>query len=86
MQAGLLAEAAVMVSPPVAFLDFSTIGRLEPLRLVISGSRDEFAPPERVRLLLPRWNADAVLEMIDGADHFYSGYTRMLEEMIARHV
>jgi alpha/beta superfamily hydrolase len=72
----------LLVSPPVAFLDFSTVGFLAPLRLVVAGSHDPFAPPERIRALLPGWNPEARFEVIAGADHFYGGYTEELETIL----
>lgn len=80
------AENLVMVSPPVGFVDFSAITRLPGLRLVVTGSRDEIAPPDTIKKMLPAWNPSARLEIIGGADHFYSRYARQLEEVLARHV
>ncbi len=73
----------VMVSPPVAFLDFGSAEPLPQLRLVIAGSRDEIAPPELIKTTLPNWNSKARLEIIEGADHFYGGYTEKLESVLA---
>jgi uncharacterized protein len=77
-------ENLVMVSPPVAFIDFASIGRLPGLRLVVTGSRDEIAPPDAIRQMLPAWNPSACLDIIDGSDHFYGRYTRQLEEVLDR--
>jgi len=73
----------VMVSPPVAFLDFGSAEPLPQLRLVIAGSRDEIAPPELIKTILPNWNSNARLEIIEGADHFYGGHTGKLESILA---
>ena len=83
---GLQAQRLVMVSPPVAFIDFAEIGALPDLQLVITGSRDDIAPVERIRQQLPRWNPDTDLEIIDGCDHFYSGYSRQLEQTVIEHI
>lgn len=72
----------LLVSPPVAFLDFSAVGFLAPLKLVVAGSHDQFAPPERIRALLPAWNPKARFEVIAGADHFYWGHTEELETIL----
>jgi len=72
----------LLVSPPVGLLDFSAVGFLAPLKLVVAGSHDQFAPPERIRALLPRWNPEAGFEVIAGADHFYWGYTEELETIL----
>jgi len=73
----------LLVSPPVAFLDFSAVGFLASLKLVVAGSHDQFAPPERLRALLPAWNPEARFEVIAGADHFYWGYAEGLETILA---
>jgi alpha/beta superfamily hydrolase len=80
---GDIVRRMVMVSPPVAFLDFSSAKPLPQLRLVIAGSRDEIAPPELIKTILPNWNSSARLEIIAGADHFYGGHTGKLESILA---
>lgn len=76
----------VFVSPPVGFIDFSATGALPGLKLVVTGSRDDIAPPEAIRQILPSWNPVAHFEIIDGSDHFYSGYTQPLEDVIDKHI
>ena len=75
-------ERMVMISPPVAFMDFSSVGYTPQIQLVIAGSHDQIAPPELIENLLPTWNPGAHLEVIDGADHFYVGYTGKLESVL----
>lgn len=75
-------ERLILISPPVAFLDFSSVGFTPPLKLVVAGSRDQFAPPEQIRRLLPGWNPEARLEVVAGADHFYWGYGEALETIL----
>lgn len=79
-------ENLVLVSPPVAFVDFASIGRLPGLRLVVTGSRDEIAPPDVIQQMLPTWNTSAHFDIIDGSDHFYSCHTRQLEDVLDRHI
>jgi alpha/beta superfamily hydrolase len=76
----------VMVSPPVAFIDFGPVGALGCLKLIITGSRDDIAPAEMVRKSYRAWNAEALLEVIDGADHFYGGYENKLEEVLLSYI
>jgi alpha/beta superfamily hydrolase len=76
----------VMISPPVALMDFSKISQIPCLTLVVTGSRDEIAPVERIRKMLSVWNAEAPLEIINGADHFYAGYTQVVTNVIHRHL
>ena len=79
-------ENLVMVSPPVAFIDFASIGRLPGLRLVVTGSRDEIAPPGVIQQMLTTWNPSAHFDIIDGSDHFYGRYTRQLEDILGRNI
>jgi alpha/beta superfamily hydrolase len=75
-------ERLILISPPVAFLDFSSIAFTPQLKLVVAGSRDQFAPSEQLRRFLSSWNPDARLEVVAGADHFYWGYTEELETIL----
>ena len=73
----------IMVSPPVAFLDFQNVHRLPTLQLVITSDRDQFAPPNLIVAALSHWNPEASLQIIQGADHFYGGYTEELTSVLA---
>jgi alpha/beta superfamily hydrolase len=86
LQRGGRSENLGMVSPPVAIVEFASIGKLPGLRLVVTGSRDEIAPPEAIRRMLPSWNPSAKFEIIPGADHFYSRHSRQLEDVLGQHV
>ena len=79
-------QKMTMVSPPVAFMEFSQPSPVPCLKLVITGSRDEIAPAESVKKNLLQWNPEAALEVIDGADHFYTGYLKKLEEILSLHI
>ena len=72
----------VLVSPPVAFIDFKPVTSIPGLKLVVTGSLDDYAPPNLVKKALPAWNKEAMLEIINGADHFYGGYTKKLESVL----
>ena len=75
-------ESMLMVSPPVGFIEFENVSPIDCLKLVITGSRDEIAPANQIRELLPSWNPDARFEIIDGCDHFYAGYLDKLESIL----
>ena len=79
-------DKMVMISPPVAFMDFSSVGLTPQIQLVVAGSRDDIAPPELIKNMLPTWNPAAHLEIIDGADHFYLGYTGKLESILTAYL
>jgi len=75
-------DHVVMVSPPVAFMDFSFLGRHDRIKLVISGSHDDIAPTTEIRKMIGQWNPDASFRNIEGADHFYRGYETKLSRTI----
>ena len=75
-------ENMVMISPPVGFMDFKLTAELDRLRFVVTGSEDDIAPAEAVKNMLPTWNSEARLEIIDGADHFYGGYLQDMESAL----
>ncbi len=66
-------ENMIMVSPPVGFIEFADVNSIPALKLVVTGSRDDIAPPALIQNVLPSWNESARFEIVDGADHFYSG-------------
>lgn len=71
-----------MVSPPVAFLDFSALKYTPKIRIVVSGSRDDIAPVAMIREMVNTWNPEAEFRIIEGADHFYGGYEEELGRVI----
>ena len=76
----------IMVSPPVAFIDFESISDLNSLRLIVTGSRDDIAPPDLIKTSYTGWNAEAQFEVILGADHFYAGYLDKLEAIVTAYL
>jgi alpha/beta superfamily hydrolase len=76
-------EQMIMVSPPVGFMDFQSIGRMNPLKFVVTGNRDDIAPANMIEKMITTWNPNARFEVIDGADHFYGGYLGQLEECLS---
>jgi alpha/beta superfamily hydrolase len=77
-------SSMIMVSPPVAFLDFSFLLRDQRIKAVVAGGRDDIAPVDHISRLMTTWNPAALLEVIDGADHFYSGKIQILESVLSR--
>ena len=76
------ADSVIMVSPPAAMMEFESETTLPNLKLAVTGSRDEFAPPSLVENLVQTWNPSAAFEIIHGADHFFFGHTDKLSEII----
>ncbi len=76
----------LMVSPPVGFIEFENISALSCLKLVVTGSRDNIAPADQIRDLLPAWNPDTHFEIINGCDHFYIGYLDKLQSILTQYL
>jgi uncharacterized protein len=75
-------DKKVLISPPVRMMEFGSFTAISRLNQVITGSRDDIAPPELIKRLLPQWNSEARFEEIPGADHFYSGHIESLASVI----
>jgi hypothetical protein len=76
----------MMISPPVGFIEFGNFRALSCLELVVTGSRDDIAPADHIRDLLPAWNPDAHFEIINGCDHFYIGYLDKLQSILTQYL
>ena len=76
----------VFVSPPVGLMDFGKNVFTRALKLIVTGSLDEFAPPVRIQQYLDQYQSGARLEVIEGSDHFYGGYHYRLETIIKEHI
>jgi alpha/beta superfamily hydrolase len=77
-----LARRLVMVSPPVSFMDFSSIKQSDKIRLIITGTDDDIADWKKIEDYLNKWNQEAVFRTIQGADHFYWGQTGELKKIL----
>ena len=64
-------------------MDFQSIGRMNPLKFVVAGNRDDIAPADMIEKMISTWNPNARFEVIDGADHFYGGYLKQLESVLS---
>ena len=72
----------VMVSPPVGFLDFSCNIPNPKIKLVITGSNDDVADPEKIKKIVYQWNPEAIFKIIKGTDHFYMGSNSEINDII----
>jgi uncharacterized protein len=79
-------QRMVMVSPPLAFMDFGPPAPILNLGLIVTGDLDEIAPPAMIDRYRARWNPRAAFEVIPGADHFYTGFLETLAHKIAAHI
>ena len=65
---------------------FDTDLPLPQLGLVVSGSQDKIAPPDKIQGLMPGWNPRASFKEIQGADHFYFGFLKELESVLTEYI
>jgi hypothetical protein len=79
-------KSMMMISPPVGFIEFENVSALDCLKLVVTGSRDDIAPANQIRDLLPAWNPRVHFEIIDGCDHFYMGYLDKLHSILTQYL
>ncbi len=80
------ADSVIMVSPPAAMMNFEPTAPIPNLKLAITGSHDEFAPPDLVEQLVHTWNPDAAFTIIERADHFFFGHTDKLSEILLKYI
>ncbi|PIP39206.1 MAG: hypothetical protein COX19_08385 [Desulfobacterales bacterium CG23_combo_of_CG06-09_8_20_14_all_51_8] len=78
------ADAIILVSPPAAMMAFDAAASIPNLKLAVTGSRDEFAPPDLVKRLVTQWNPTAAFAVIPGADHFFFKFTDRLAEILGQ--
>jgi alpha/beta superfamily hydrolase len=87
---GLGADGAVMVAPPIAFMDMAFLPQVPGLKLIIVGDRDELCPLASLRELLaagptPAGDAPAPpaeIRVIQGTDHFFGGAEELLFKIL----
>jgi alpha/beta superfamily hydrolase len=77
-------SSMIMISPPVTLLDFSFLSFNPKIETVVTGDKDDIAAPDRIRSLIDTWNPEASFEVIEGADHFYSGRIDTLKSVLSR--
>jgi alpha/beta superfamily hydrolase len=70
---GLEPEGAVLISPPVAFMEMSWLPQVPRLKLIIAGDRDEIGPLIDLRAMLAATEPPVPIVVITGADHFFTG-------------
>jgi uncharacterized protein len=74
--------ASILVSPPLAMLDFSFLKADAKTRLITCGDRDDFCPVDDLNKLIQEWPNPPHLKIIHGADHFFSSGAEKLVRII----
>jgi uncharacterized protein len=70
-----------LVAPPLAMLDFASLGEVRGQVLIAAGTRDPYCPTQDLAKLTARLSG-AEVATIDGADHFFFGKLFPLGESI----
>jgi uncharacterized protein len=81
-----LIKSIIMLSPPVAFLEFPPFMQSPKIQAVVTGDRDEIAPAGSIKEMVAGWNPAARFAVIEGADHFYLGKTDLLHSVLSRFI
>jgi len=77
-----LFNRVVLVSPPVSFMDFSSISQIPSLTLTVVGDQDDFADLGQLKERMALLNAEAHLKILPNTDHFYSGNLEELKTIL----
>lgn len=78
LREGLEAAGAILIAPPIAFMDLGFLPRTPGIRLIIVGDEDALCPLRDLQALLAEGPEGVALRIVPGADHFFGGRERDL--------
>jgi uncharacterized protein len=70
---GLKVTGAVLIAPPIAFMDLDFLPETPGLSLVVVGNEDDLCPLAKVEDLCRHRQPPVDLRVVSGADHFFGG-------------
>jgi uncharacterized protein len=73
LRQGLEAAGAILISPPVAFMEMSWLPETPHLKLMVAGDRDDIGPLLDLQQMMAQSEPPVPIVVIKGADHFYGG-------------
>ena len=82
---GLETAGAVLIAPPLAFMDLAFLPETPGLHLIIVGERDDLCPLADLEALLGRRQPPVDLRIVPGADHFFGGREKELYQILKNH-
>uniref|UniRef100_A0A7V4G7Z3 Alpha/beta fold hydrolase n=1 Tax=Desulfobacca acetoxidans TaxID=60893 RepID=A0A7V4G7Z3_9BACT len=82
---GLAADGAVLISPPIAFMDLAFLPDTPHLSLVVVGDRDALCPLAELEALFRKRQPPVAIKVVPGADHFYLGKEGELSRILLSH-
>lgn len=75
--------AFALISPYVEKAWCGVLGSCNKPKLVIGGTRDDIATPDMINMCAGMATGPNRIEMIDGADHFWTGYESRMAQIVA---
>ncbi|MBM4275534.1 MAG: alpha/beta fold hydrolase [Deltaproteobacteria bacterium] len=82
--AGLAADGAIFISPPVSFMPMPFLSRVPRVSLIIAGDQDYICPLAELQKLLSHGPHQAEFVVIPGADHFFGGHEAELYQVLLK--
>jgi alpha/beta superfamily hydrolase len=79
---GVEAAGAVLISPPVAFMEMTWLPQVPHLKLLVAGDRDELCPLLDLQAMMAEVKPPVTIAVIPGADHFYGGREEQLYKVL----
>ena len=72
----------IMISPPMGFICFEDVLSMPSTGLILTGAKDDVAPPKMVQAAINRWQISPQFEVVEGCDHFYTGCLGQLKDLL----
>lgn len=82
VSAGFELTDHIMISPPMGFMSFEDVDSLPSTGLILTGAKDDIAPPTLVQAAINRWQISPRFEVLEGCDHFYTGCLGQLKDFL----
>ena len=82
LHAGLKAAGAVLIAPPIAFMDLAFLPETPGLNLMVAGDQDDLCPLADLTSLCRRFEPPVDLKVVAGADHFFGGREKELYSIL----
>jgi|UniRef100_A0A7C3V4L8 hypothetical protein len=79
---GLKVAGAVLIAPPIAFMDLGFLPQTPKVSLIVAGDRDDLCPVADLELLCRDRQPPVDLRVVPGADHFFSSREQELYQIL----
>lgn len=79
---GLKVAGAMLISPPIAFMDLGFLPQTPNVSLIVAGDQDDLCPLASLENLCRQWQPPVDLKVVSGADHFFSGQEEGLYKIL----